>query len=114
MSDAYDGALSTGENLFSTQDVENLVRYGGLKHQRGDIIQIDPPQAYGIVQYARTLDMLAKRQSAGRGPACSRMAATRCRCISPVGLAWAAPNPIPACSARSRASPTTPRWRTAI
>ena len=60
VSDAYDGALSTGENLFSTQDVENLVRFGGLKHQRGDIIQIDPPQAYGIVQYARTLDMLAR------------------------------------------------------
>ena len=26
----------------------------------GDIIQVDPPQAYGIVQYARTLDMLAR------------------------------------------------------
>jgi L-alanine-DL-glutamate epimerase-like enolase superfamily enzyme len=60
VSDAYDGALSTGENLFSTQDVENLVRFGGLKAKRGDIIQIDPPQAYGIVQYARTLDMLAR------------------------------------------------------
>jgi L-alanine-DL-glutamate epimerase-like enolase superfamily enzyme len=60
ISDAYDGALSTGENLFSTQDVENLVRFGGLKAQRGDIIQVDPPQAYGIVQYARTLDMLAR------------------------------------------------------
>ena len=55
----YDGALSTGENLFSTQDVENLVRFGGLKAGRGDVIQVDPPQAYGIVQYARTLDMLA-------------------------------------------------------
>ena len=60
MSEAYDGALSTGENLFSTQDVENLVRFGGLKAARGDIIQVDPPQAYGIVQYARTLDMLAR------------------------------------------------------
>ena len=58
VSEAYDGALSTGENLFSTQDVENLVRFGGLKAERGDIIQIDPPQAYGIVQYSRTLDML--------------------------------------------------------
>ncbi len=27
----YDAPLSTGENLFSTQDVENLVRFGGLK-----------------------------------------------------------------------------------
>ncbi len=60
VSEAYDGALSTGENLFSTQDVENLVRFGGLKAERGDIIQVDPPQAYGIVQYARTLDMLAR------------------------------------------------------
>jgi D(-)-tartrate dehydratase len=57
---AYDAPLSTGENLFSTQDVENLVRFGGLKPQRRDVIQIDPPQAYGIVQYARTLDMLAR------------------------------------------------------
>src|SRR6201991_4145651 len=60
VSEAYDGALSTGENLFSTQDVENLVRFGGLRAERGDIIQVDPPQAYGIVQYARTLDMLKR------------------------------------------------------
>jgi D(-)-tartrate dehydratase len=57
---AYDAPLSTGENLFSTQDVENLVRFGGLKPERRDVIQIDPPQAYGIVQYARTLDALAR------------------------------------------------------
>ncbi len=56
----YDAPLSTGENLFSTQDVENLVRFGGLSPQRDDVIQVDPPQAYGIVQYARTLDMLAR------------------------------------------------------
>src|SRR5215468_10074075 len=58
----YDAPLSTGENLFSTQDVENLVRFGGLKPQRHDVIQVDPPQAYGIVQYARTLDVLARHQ----------------------------------------------------
>jgi L-alanine-DL-glutamate epimerase-like enolase superfamily enzyme len=56
----YAPPLSTGENLFSTQDVENLVRFGGLRPDRNDVIQIDPPQAYGIVQYARTLDMLAR------------------------------------------------------
>ena len=55
----YAPPLATGENLFSTQDVENLVRFGGLRAGR-DIIQIDPPQAYGIVQYARTIDMLAR------------------------------------------------------
>jgi L-alanine-DL-glutamate epimerase-like enolase superfamily enzyme len=58
----YDGALSTGENLFSTADVENLVRFGGLKPARNDVIQVDPPQAYGIVQYTRTLAMLAQHQ----------------------------------------------------
>jgi L-alanine-DL-glutamate epimerase-like enolase superfamily enzyme len=58
----YDGPLSTGENLFSTADVENLVRFGGLKPSRRDVIQVDPPQAYGIAQYARTLDMLARHQ----------------------------------------------------
>ena len=56
----YDPPLSTGENLFSTQDVENLVRFGGLRPDRNDVIQVDPPQSYGIVQYARTIDMLAR------------------------------------------------------
>jgi L-alanine-DL-glutamate epimerase-like enolase superfamily enzyme len=56
----YEGPLSTGENLFSTQDVENLVRFGGLTPRRNDVIQVDPPQAYGIAQYARTVDMLAR------------------------------------------------------
>jgi L-alanine-DL-glutamate epimerase-like enolase superfamily enzyme len=54
----YAPPLATGENLYSTQDVENLVRFGGLKPERRDVIQIDPPQAYGIVQYARTVAML--------------------------------------------------------
>ena len=38
------------------------MRFGGLKAARKDVIQVDPPQAYGIVQYARTLDMLAGHQ----------------------------------------------------
>lgn len=55
----YEPPLATGENLYSTQDVENLVRFGGFRPGR-DVIQIDPPQAYGIGQYAKTLNMLAK------------------------------------------------------
>jgi L-alanine-DL-glutamate epimerase-like enolase superfamily enzyme len=58
---AYPEPLSTGENLFSTQDVENLVRFGGLKPERNDVIQVDPPQAYGVVQYARTVAMLERQ-----------------------------------------------------
>ena len=54
---AYDAPLATGENLFSTEDVRNLVRFGGLRAER-DFIQVDPPQAYGIVQYSETVAML--------------------------------------------------------
>lgn len=55
----YDSPIGTGENLFSTQDIENLVRFGGLRKDR-DIIQIDVPQSSGIVQFSRTLDMLKR------------------------------------------------------
>jgi L-alanine-DL-glutamate epimerase-like enolase superfamily enzyme len=57
---AYDAPLATGENLYSTQDVENLVRFGGLRAGR-EFIQVDPPQAYGIAQYGETVAMLARR-----------------------------------------------------
>lgn len=56
----YDAPLATGENLFSTQDVQNLVSYGGLRADR-DILQMDVPQSYGIVQFSRTLAMLERR-----------------------------------------------------
>ena len=58
----YDPPLASGECLYSTQDVENLARFGGLTPQRRDVIQVDPPQAYGIVAYARTLEALARQQ----------------------------------------------------
>ena len=53
----YGSAVGTGENLFSTQDIVNLVTYGGMRAQR-DFIQIDVPQSYGIVQFSRTLQHL--------------------------------------------------------
>jgi len=55
----YDGPLAAGENLYSTEDVQNFARFGGLRADR-DIIQVDPPQAYGIVQYARTVAMVER------------------------------------------------------
>jgi L-alanine-DL-glutamate epimerase-like enolase superfamily enzyme len=54
---AHDGPLATGENLCSTEDVQNLARFGGLRADR-DFIQVDPPQAYGITQYGKTVAML--------------------------------------------------------
>jgi L-alanine-DL-glutamate epimerase-like enolase superfamily enzyme len=54
---AYDAPLATGENLYATEDVQNLVRFGGLRAGR-DVLQVDPPQAYGIAAYGRTVGML--------------------------------------------------------
>jgi len=54
---AYDAPLAAGENLYSTEDVQNLARFGGLRADR-DFIQVDPPQAYGITQYGKTVAML--------------------------------------------------------
>lgn len=51
--------LATGENLFSTIDATNLIRYGGLRPQK-DFLQFDPALSYGLVEYRRTLDMLAR------------------------------------------------------
>ncbi|MDE2950223.1 MAG: mandelate racemase/muconate lactonizing enzyme family protein [Chloroflexota bacterium] len=49
--------LATGENLFSTIDAANLIRYGGLRPDK-DFLQMDPALSYGLVEYLRTLDML--------------------------------------------------------
>jgi L-alanine-DL-glutamate epimerase-like enolase superfamily enzyme len=59
LADAYAPPLATGENLYSTQDVENLLIFGGWRADR-DILQMDPPQAYGIVQLSQTLAMLER------------------------------------------------------
>jgi L-alanine-DL-glutamate epimerase-like enolase superfamily enzyme len=56
----YDAPIGTGENLFSTQDVQNLITFGGLRADR-DIIQTDVPQSYGIAQFAKTLTMMKER-----------------------------------------------------
>jgi D(-)-tartrate dehydratase len=51
--------IATGENLFSMQDSRNLIRYGGLDSET-DFLQMDPALSYGIVEYLRTLNMLAR------------------------------------------------------
>ena len=51
--------IATGENLFSMQDARNLIRYGGMSLAR-DYLQMDPALSYGLVEYLRTLDMLAE------------------------------------------------------
>jgi D(-)-tartrate dehydratase len=53
----YDGAVATGENLFSVPDVINLVRYGGMRPER-DVFQMDAGLSYGLSEYVRMLEVL--------------------------------------------------------
>lgn len=57
--EASKNPVATGENLFSTADARNLVRYGGMKSER-DWLQFDPALSYGLVEYLRTLGMLGE------------------------------------------------------
>jgi L-alanine-DL-glutamate epimerase-like enolase superfamily enzyme len=53
----YDGAVATGENLFSVADVTNLVRYGDMRPGL-DLFQMDAGLSYGLSEYARMLEVL--------------------------------------------------------
>jgi len=55
----YGRPMATGENLFSHQDARNLIRHGGMRSDR-DFLQFDCALSYGLVEYLRTLDMLAQ------------------------------------------------------
>ena len=57
LAERYPGSIATGENLFSLQELSNLLRYGGMRPER-DWIQLDPALAYGLTEYLRCLDML--------------------------------------------------------
>ena len=107
----YDSPIGTGENLFSTSDIENLVRFGGMREDR-DIIQIDVPQSYGITQFcaharhaqapqvAAHVDFPARRQPDDLAHR-RRLRPRRLRGLSRT------------CSACSPVSPTTRRSKTA-
>jgi L-alanine-DL-glutamate epimerase-like enolase superfamily enzyme len=55
----YEPPLATGENLFAAEDVQNLLRHGGLRRDR-DLIQVDIALSYGLVEYVRILALLAE------------------------------------------------------
>lgn len=57
----YPHPMATGENLFSREDVRNLLRYAGLRPDR-DILQMDPGLSYGLVEY---LEMLKELKAYG-------------------------------------------------
>jgi len=53
----YSGVIATGENLFSCADVNNLIRYGGMRTGL-DIFQMDPGLSYGITELARMIKIM--------------------------------------------------------
>jgi L-alanine-DL-glutamate epimerase-like enolase superfamily enzyme len=54
LADFYPAPMATGENLFSHQDVRNLIRYAGMRPDR-DWLQFDCALSYGLCEYQRTL-----------------------------------------------------------
>src|ERR1700722_17917838 len=60
LAEFYPGPMATGENLFSHQDARNLIRYGGMRPDR-DWLQFDCALSDGLVEYLRTLDVLAQQ-----------------------------------------------------
>jgi L-alanine-DL-glutamate epimerase-like enolase superfamily enzyme len=55
--DVYSGAIATGENLFSSQDVKNLLNFGGMRPGR-DIFQMDAGLSYGLTEFGRIIALL--------------------------------------------------------
>jgi len=60
LSTHYRGALATGENLFSTIDTVNLMRFGGMRPGL-DIFQMEAGLSYGLTEYMVTMKALEAR-----------------------------------------------------
>lgn len=60
MAHHYKGAIATGENLFSCQDVRNLLNYGGMRAGK-DVFQMDAGLSYGLTEYGRMIELLEQR-----------------------------------------------------
>ena len=57
LAENYSGSLATGENLFSSHGLLNLLRHGGLRPDR-DWIHLDPALAYGLTEYLKVIEIL--------------------------------------------------------
>jgi D(-)-tartrate dehydratase len=57
LAEIYEPPLATGENLFSLAEVRALLRFGGFRADH-DVLQVDPPQAYGVSTYERMVRLV--------------------------------------------------------
>ncbi|EJL27351.1 enolase superfamily enzyme related to L-alanine-DL-glutamate epimerase [Caulobacter sp. AP07] len=53
----YAGAIATGENLFSTADVRNLLNFAGMRPGK-DIFQMDAGLSYGLTEFGRIIALM--------------------------------------------------------
>jgi L-alanine-DL-glutamate epimerase-like enolase superfamily enzyme len=60
VTEACEGAVATGENLFSRIDTVNLLQFGGMRPGR-DIFQMDAGLSYGLGEYGRMIEALESR-----------------------------------------------------
>jgi len=56
LAQVYPHALANGENFSGARELDNFLRYGGFRPGL-DVIQVDPPLAYGIGEYVRCLEV---------------------------------------------------------
>jgi D(-)-tartrate dehydratase len=85
--------IATGENLFSFDDVRNLLRYGGLR-PKTDFIQVDMLLAYGVPEYMRILRLLEDTgwSRTRLVPHAAHLFAAQCVAGLGLGMAEAAPD----------------------
>ena len=57
IAERYSGAIATGENLFSVQDVKNLLEFGGMRPSI-DIFQMDAGLSYGLGHFAQIIELM--------------------------------------------------------
>jgi L-alanine-DL-glutamate epimerase-like enolase superfamily enzyme len=57
LAEIYDPPIGQGENLMAPQEVKNMLDFGGFRPDR-DVLQIDPPQAYGLTMLAKIVELL--------------------------------------------------------
>ena len=65
LTETLETPIATGENLFSLQDVRNLLAYGGMRAGR-DLFQMDAGLSYGLAEYAA---MVAEAEAEGHARA---------------------------------------------
>lgn len=53
----YAGAIATGENLFSSIDVQNLLRFAGMRPGK-DVFQMEAGLSYGLTEYLKTIALM--------------------------------------------------------